>query len=68
MTKFVHVKVRPPTEDEKQAGADNTNRLRALRLAKEANDRDAATRALTVTVPKSQSRSHQINPIKARSS
>jgi hypothetical protein len=64
MTKFVHVKVRPPTEDEIQAGADKTNRLRALRLAKEATDRDAATRALTAAIPKS--RSHQLNPLKAR--
>jgi hypothetical protein len=64
MTKFVHVKVRPPTEDEIQAGADKTNRLRALRLAKEATDRDAATRALTATIPKT--RSHPINPLKAR--
>jgi hypothetical protein len=64
MTKFVHVKVRPPTEDEIQAGADKTNRLRALRLAKEATDRDAATRALAAAIPKG--RSHQIHPLKAR--
>jgi hypothetical protein len=66
MTKFVHVKVRPPTEDEIQAGADKTNRLRALRLAKEATDRDIATRALAAVIPKS--RSHPINPLKARAS
>ena len=66
MTKFVHVKVWPPTEDEKQAGAANTNRLRALRLAKEATDRDAASLAVTATVPRS--RNHRINPIKVRRS
>ena len=45
MTKFVHVKVWPPTEDEKQARAAKTNRLR---LAKEATDRDAANRTRRV--------------------
>ena len=44
MENIIHVKVRPPTEDEKQAQAAKTTRLRALRLAKEAADRDAASR------------------------
>jgi hypothetical protein len=44
MTKFVHVKVWPPTEDEKQAVADKTQQLRVRRLAKEAAERDAASR------------------------
>jgi len=44
MEKYVHVKVQPPTEDEKQAQTAKTTRLRALRLAKEAADRDAASR------------------------
>jgi hypothetical protein len=65
MTKFVHVKVWPPTEDEKQAGAANTNRLRALRLAKEATDRDAASGAITAAMtPKNPP--HQVNPPKVR--
>jgi len=42
MTKFVHVKVVPPDEEEKQAAVDKTARLRALRLAKEAADRGPA--------------------------
>jgi hypothetical protein len=45
MEKFVHVKVWPPTEDEKQTAADKITRLRALRLAREAADRNAAGRA-----------------------
>jgi hypothetical protein len=64
MTKFVHVKVWPPTEDEKQAGVAQTNRLRALRLAKEAADGDAAGREITATIPRGRSR--QINPPKVQ--
>jgi hypothetical protein len=45
MANAIHVKVVPPDEDEKQAEANKTMRLRALRLAKEAVDRDAASRA-----------------------
>jgi hypothetical protein len=45
MANTIHVKVVPLDEDEKQAAADKTTRLRALRLAKEAVDRDAAGRA-----------------------
>lgn len=45
MANTIHVKVVPPDEDEKQAAADKTARLRALRLAKEAADRDTANRA-----------------------
>jgi len=36
MARTIHVKVVPPDEDEKQAAADKTTRLRGLRLAKEA--------------------------------
>jgi hypothetical protein len=43
MVKHVHVKVLPPDEDERQAEAAKTTRLRALRLAKEAADRDAVS-------------------------
>ena len=39
MMKYVHVKVAPVDEDEKQAAAANTARLRQLRLAKEAAER-----------------------------
>ncbi len=45
MANAIHVKVLPPDEDERRAEADKTTRLRALRLAKEAADRDAASRA-----------------------
>jgi len=41
MEKYVHVKIQPPSEDEKQAQVAKTKHLRALRLAKEAADRDA---------------------------
>jgi hypothetical protein len=64
MTKFVHVKVWPLTEDEQQAGVAQTNRLRALRLAKEAADRDAAGRAIAATIPRGRSR--QIKPSKVQ--
>ena len=40
MANYVHVKVELPNEDEKQAEAANTARLRSLRLAKEAADRE----------------------------
>jgi hypothetical protein len=43
MVKHVHVKVLPPDEDERQAEAAKTTRLRALRLAKEAADRNAVS-------------------------
>ena len=38
MANYVHVKFEPPSEDEKQAEAAKTARLRSLRLAKEAAD------------------------------
>ena len=41
MIKHMHVKAYPVDEDEKQAAAANTARLRELRLAKEAADREA---------------------------
>ena len=40
MMKHVHVKPSSVGEDEKQAAAANTARLRGLRLAKEAADRE----------------------------
>lgn len=43
MVKYLHVKVAPADEGEKQAAAENTARLRALRLAKEAADRETET-------------------------
>ena len=45
MAHAINVKVVPLDEDEKQAEADKSTRLRALRLAKEAADRDTANRA-----------------------
>jgi hypothetical protein len=46
MAKHVHVKVRTPAEEERHAEAAKITRLRALRLAKEAADRDAAAREI----------------------
>jgi hypothetical protein len=43
MAHAINVKVVPLDEDEKQAEADKSTRLRALRLAKEAADRNAVS-------------------------
>jgi hypothetical protein len=56
----VHVKVELPTEDEKQAEAAKMARLRSLRLAKEAADKEQASRDVAATTPKS--REHRIGP------
>jgi len=56
MAKHIHVKVRLPDKDEKQAEAVKTARLRALRLAKEATDKDAVSRAIVAVPPKGQRR------------
>jgi hypothetical protein len=56
MRKHVHVKASPPDRDAKQVADANTARLRALRLAKEATDRDAASRAAAAAPPKSRGR------------
>jgi hypothetical protein len=55
MENIIHVKVVPPDEEEKQAEAAKTTRLRALRLAKEAADKDAASR-VTATASAGQHR------------
>jgi len=60
MSKYIHVKVTPPAEDEKQAEATKTARLRASRLAKEATDRDAANRE-SATAPPKTGRRDQLN-------
>lgn len=52
MTNYVHVKFEPPSEDEKQAGAANTARLRSLRLAKETADQEHAHREVAPATPK----------------
>lgn len=52
MIKHVHVKVSPPGEDEKQAEAAKTARLRALRLIKEAADGEPATREIVALPPR----------------
>jgi hypothetical protein len=44
MGNYVHVTFEMPSEDEKQAEAAKTARLRSLRLAKEAADRAHASR------------------------
>ena len=59
MVKHVHVKVSLPGEDEKQAEALKTARLRALRLTKEAADREVSSRAIAAVPPKS--RKHRVN-------
>lgn len=59
MVKHVHVKVSAPGMDEKQAEAAKTARLRALRLAKEAADRETATRVIAAVPPRS--RKHPSN-------
>jgi hypothetical protein len=56
MMKYVHVKVRPPGEDEKQAELAKTAGLRALRLIKEAADKEAAAREVVVAPLRSRKR------------
>jgi hypothetical protein len=51
MRKHVHVKVAPPDSDAQQDEADKVARLRALRLAKEAADREAASAAAAAAPP-----------------
>jgi hypothetical protein len=53
MARHVHVKVEIPNEDEKQAEAAKTVRLRALRLAREATDQEEASREVARTALKS---------------
>ncbi len=52
MAKYIHVKAMLPDEDEKQAEAAKTARLRAIRLAKEAADRDATNREIAIAPPR----------------
>lgn len=54
MANYVHVRVQMPSEDEKQAEADKTARLRSLRLAKEAVDREQAGRDVAPPTSKNQ--------------
>jgi len=56
MKKYVHVKVKPSGEDEKQAELAKTARLRALRLLKEAADKEAAAREIVAAPPRSRKR------------
>ena len=53
MGKHIHVNVALPSEDEKQAEAAKTVRLRALRLAKQATDQEEASREVARTALKS---------------
>ena len=57
MKKYVHVKVKPPGEDEKQAELAKTARLRALRLLKEAADKESVARE--IVAPPSRNRKRQ---------
>jgi hypothetical protein len=66
MSKQVRWNVRPPDEAKRQADAAKTTRLRALRQAKEAADRDAASRKITVTIPRR--RGHKSDPAKSQPS
>ena len=52
MANYVHVKVEPPSEDEKQDEAAKTARLRSLRLAKEAADQEQSSREVAATAPR----------------
>jgi hypothetical protein len=52
MAKHIHVNVGLPNEDEKQAEAAKTVRLRALRLAKQATDQEEASREVAWTALK----------------
>ena len=52
VAKHIQVKVGLPNEDEKQAEALKTVRLRALRLAKEATDQEEASREVARTALK----------------
>jgi len=56
MTKHMHVKASPPAADAKEVEAAKVARLRALRLAKEAADREAAALAVAAAPPKSRRR------------
>ena len=53
MLKHIQVKVGLPNEDEKQAEAAKTVRLRALRLARKATDQEEASREVARTALKS---------------
>jgi hypothetical protein len=53
MGNHIHVNVGLPNEDEKQAEAAKTVRLRALRLAKEVTDQEEASREVALTALKS---------------
>ncbi len=58
--KHVYVEALSPVEATRQAEAAKTTRLRALRLAKEAADRDAASRATAVSAaPRRRGRASQ---------
>jgi hypothetical protein len=64
MKKYVHVKVSLPSEEDKQVEAAKTARLRGLRLAKEAADRDAASRAVAAEPPKRKRQlDHSASPV-----
>jgi len=65
MMKYVHVKVYPVDEDEKQAAAANTARLRELRLAKEAADRETRGGPTMSTVKKSRAPGAGKRPLRA---
>jgi hypothetical protein len=53
MIQHMHVKAYPVDENEKQAAAANTARLRELRLAKEAADRETGSGQATPMIKKS---------------
>jgi hypothetical protein len=60
MRKHVHVKVAPPDRDAQQEEADKVARLRALRLAKEAADREAASAAAAAAPPPAKARARRL--------
>lgn len=62
MKKYVHVKGKPPGENEKQAELAKTARLRALRLLKEAADKESAAREI-VPLPSRTRKRHPNQPV-----
>jgi hypothetical protein len=66
MANYIHVKAPPPDDEQKEAEAAKTARQRAVRLTKEAADREAGGREITTAPPKD--RGHRVNHSKARGS
>ncbi len=66
-TKHMHVKANPPEKDPREAEAAKMARLRGLRLAKEAADREAARLAAAAAPPKTRVRRAAGQPVSRQS-